>query len=85
MLKIQMHYQPIVWYKARVYQRALYMYKLIRVHKRLDTICTDQKGVSISYIDFSCAFDSVTHIKLFNRLHSYGIQGDLLHWLVAHI
>jgi len=48
-----------------------------------------KKGVSIAYIDFTRAFDSVTHIKLFNRLYSYGIQGDLLHLLtqffpVAH-
>ena len=41
----------------------------------------NKKGVSIAYINFTRAFDSVTHIKLFNRLYSYGIQGDLLHWL----
>jgi len=41
----------------------------------------NKKGVSIAYIDFTRAFDSVTHTKLFNRLYNYRIQGDLLHWL----
>ena len=42
---------------------------------------TSKTGISVAYIDFSRAFDSVTHVKLFARLHSYGIQGDLLRWL----
>ena len=35
----------------------------------------------MAYIDFSRAFDSVSHEKLFARLYIYGIQGDLLCWI----
>ena len=41
----------------------------------------NKKSVSIAYIDFSRAFDSVSHDKLFACLHAYGIRGDLLCWL----
>ena len=39
------------------------------------------QSVTIAYIDFSKAFDSVSHEKLFTRLTSYGIRGSLLEWL----
>ena len=39
------------------------------------------EAVVIAYIDFSKAFDSVCHEKLFVRLLSYGIDGALLKWL----
>ena len=37
----------------------------------------------MAYIDFSRAFDSVSHEKLFAHLYIglYGIQGDLLCWI----
>ena len=37
--------------------------------------------VTITYVDFSKAFDCVSHNKLFARLTSYGITGNLLQWL----
>jgi len=40
----------------------------------------NKKAVTIAYIDFSRAFDSVSHTKLLARLHSYGIR-DVLKWL----
>jgi len=46
------------------------------------TLCVQTKQqVSIVYVDFSKAFDVVSHNKLFTRLHSYGIRGSLLIWL----
>ena len=36
--------------------------------------------MTIAYIDFSRAFDSVSHEKLFVRMSDYGIQGDALCW-----
>ena len=30
---------------------------------------------------FSRAFDSISHDKLFQRLHAYGIRGSVLSWL----
>ena len=37
--------------------------------------------VIVAYIDFSKAFDIVSHKKLFVRLYSYGIRRTLLQWL----
>jgi len=51
----------------------------------LDTASKDQNSISVAYIDISRAFDSVTHVKLFARLHSYGVQGDLLRWLTEFL
>jgi len=43
------------------------------------TLCLQNKhGVTVAYIDFSKAFDSVSHKKLFVRLAQYGICGNLL-------
>ena len=36
----------------------------------------DGNGTTIVYIDFSKAFDVVSHNKLFVRLQSYGVQGN---------
>ena len=42
----------------------------------------DKRGVTVVYIDFRRAFDSVSHRKLIEaRLASYGIAGNLLDWL----
>lgn len=41
-----------------------------------------RRGVTVAYIDFSRAFDSVSQKKLIeSRLTSYGIAGNLLDWL----
>ena len=46
-------------------------------------VVTRRTGISIACIHFSRAFHRVclTHVKLFARLHNYGIQSDLLRWL----
>jgi len=36
---------------------------------------------AVVYVDFSKAFDVLSHIKLFIRLYCYGIRGKLLCWL----
>jgi len=41
----------------------------------------NRHGVCVAYIDFSKAFDTVFHEKLFRCLYSYGIGGDLLRWI----
>jgi len=41
----------------------------------------DKQCVLVVYIDFAKAFDVVCHKKLFLRLYSYGIRGNLLSWL----
>ena len=44
------------------------------------TILSKEQQV-IVYIDFSKAFDVVSHPKLFARLHSHGVRGAVLLWL----
>ena len=44
-------------------------------------VIESRQCLAVIYIDFSKAFDTVSHKKLFARLHSYGIRGSLLLWL----
>ena len=37
------------------------------------------------YTDCSKAFDSVPHVRLFNKLEKYGIQGYILGWLKSFL
>ena len=45
------------------------------------TILSKEQHVVV-YVDFSKAFDVVSHPKLFARLYSYGIRDTLLNWLI---
>jgi len=40
-----------------------------------------RKSVTVAYIAFAKAFDSVSHPKLLYRLRQYGIDGCLLDWI----
>ena len=44
-------------------------------------VIQNRRAVTIAYIDFTRAFDSVSHEKLFARLYMYGIRGNVLQWL----
>ena len=44
-------------------------------------ILQDGNSVTVVYIDFNKAFDSVAHDKLFARFSQYGIKSNLLEWL----
>ena len=35
----------------------------------------------VIFLDFSKAFDKVSHLHIFHKLHHYGIRGDLLTWI----
>ncbi len=50
-------------------------------HKYLD----EGKAVDVIYLDFSKAFDTVSHKKLLEKLPSYGISGRMLRWLEAFL
>jgi hypothetical protein len=46
------------------------------------TLALDNKSsVTVAYIDFCRAFDSVCHQKLLLKLQSYGLTGTLLEWI----
>src|SRR3989442_1062454 len=36
-------------------------------------------------MDFAKAFDKVSHNKLIYKLHSYGIEGDVLNWIKSFL
>ena len=38
-------------------------------------------SITVAYIDFAKAFDTVSHVKLLYRLQYYGIDGCLLNWI----
>ncbi len=50
-------------------------------HRSLD----EGKVVDVIYLDFSKAFDTVSHQKLLEKLYSYGITGPILRWIEAFL
>ena len=38
-------------------------------------------NIDVIYMDFQNAFDGVPHERLLKKLHSYGIQGNLIGWI----
>jgi hypothetical protein len=47
----------------------------------------NRKTVAVAYIDYSRAFDTVSHKKLLTKLQAYGIgiQGNLLAWIESFL
>src|SRR5260221_1675279 len=50
------------------------------------TLQIDNRGaLGVAYIDFSKAFDSVSHPKLLHKLQAIGIGGKLLSWISSFL
>lgn len=46
----------------------------------------DNKGcIDAIYLDFQKAFDTVPHKRLLNKMHSYGIRGNVLSWIESFL
>ena len=45
----------------------------------------DGEIVDVVYLDFQKAFDTVPHARLLKKLHSYGIDGELLAWITEYL
>ena len=54
---------------------------LLSGHNDWTNAISKRHTVAAAYIDFQKAFDSVCHKKLFTRLSSLGITGNLLSWI----
>ena len=45
----------------------------------------NNNSINIAYIDYKSAFDCISHPKLLIKLTSYGIKGNLYHWIAAFL
>ena len=59
--------------------------QLLRVLHDLGKALDSGQEADIVYLDFSKAFDSVSHKKLLLRLRQYGIGGSLLNWFANYL
>ena len=55
--------------------------QLLRYLDRCIETITTGGVVDAIYLDFAKAFDTVPHRRLIGKLESYGIKGNLLHWI----
>ena len=46
---------------------------------------SNHKSVTVAYVDFQRAFDSISYPKLIHKLTSYGVSGNLLHWIKSFL
>ena len=45
----------------------------------------NNNSINIAYIDYKSAFDCISHPKFLIKLTSYGIKGNLYHWIAAFL
>ena len=43
---------------------------------------TNKQSTVVAYFDFSKAFNTVSHVKLFEKLKAMGLTGNLLKWII---
>ena len=57
---------------------------IMLIHELLQTM---QKGkqTDLILLDFSKAFDKVSHEKLIHKLHNYGVKGNTLSWIKSFL
>ncbi|PKU42634.1 rna-directed dna polymerase from mobile element jockey-like [Limosa lapponica baueri] len=54
---------------------------LISFYDKMTHLVDEGKAVDIVYLDFSKAFDTVSHSILLEKLAAHGLDGNTLHWL----
>ena len=55
--------------------------QLIEVLDEWTGMIEEEGGVDVAYLDFSKAFDSVTHQRLLKKIIAHGISDNLLNWI----
>lgn len=59
--------------------------QLLSVFHEISSILDNAGQVDMIYLDFSKAFDSVSHKLLFHKLQSFGFHSHLLNWFHAYL
>ena len=59
--------------------------QLVSLIENLARKSSQGKQTDLILLDFSKAFDKVSHTKLLMKLHSYGIRGSTLSWVQAFL
>ena len=59
--------------------------QLLEVMEDWSAAVENGEQVDVVYLDFAKAFDSVPHLRLISKLHTYGIRGKLLKWIAAFL
>ena len=59
---------------------------LLKVHNDILSIIDSKTNVLVVLLDFSAAFDTISHENLFQKLHNeYGITGTALQWFKSYV
>ncbi|PKU35642.1 rna-directed dna polymerase from mobile element jockey-like [Limosa lapponica baueri] len=53
---------------------------LISFYDKVTRLVDEGKAVDVVYLDFSKAFDTVSHSILLEKLAAHGLDGNTLHW-----
>ncbi len=77
-LEISDHQHGFLKGKSTSTQMATFIHELSRI---LD----DAGQVDVAYLDFSKAFDSVSHTHLLHKLKGFGIHGELHRWFCSYL
>ena len=59
--------------------------QLIRLVENLGRNASKGQQTDLNLLDFSKAFDKVSHSKLIWKLHNYGIRSNVLNWIGAFL
>ena len=59
--------------------------QLLEVYNEVGRVLDNGGQADIVFLDFSKAFDSVSHPLLLHKLKQYGINGPLLNWLSSYL
>ena len=58
---------------------------LLETFEAWTRILEEGYGVDVVFLDFRKAFDSVSHVKLLQKLRSYGIDQKLINWIQDYL
>ncbi|GAB0188263.1 mitochondrial enolase superfamily member 1 [Grus japonensis] len=58
-----------------------YLTNLISFYDKVTCLVDEGKAVDVVYLDFSKAFDTISHSILLEKLSAHGLDGHTLHWV----